>query len=192
MMIYLYLKTHNVTGLKYLGKTIQDPFKYKGSGKYWVRHIKKHGYDVTTEVIAECETEEEFKKIGIHYSKLWNIIESKDFANLVAEEGGGVTGLKHSEETREKLSIAAAIRSRTTEGKLQFQKIRINGGIRPFTNETKLKISATLKGQKHTPERKAKIKAARAKQVMKPRSEETKRKISETLRRKAAEKRANK
>ena len=38
--MYLYVKTHNKSGLKYLGKTIQNPFKYKGSGTYWLRHIK--------------------------------------------------------------------------------------------------------------------------------------------------------
>jgi len=51
MTIYLYLKTHNKTGLKYLGKTIQNPYKYQGSGEYWIPHIKKHGYDVTTKIL---------------------------------------------------------------------------------------------------------------------------------------------
>jgi len=33
MTIYLYKKTHNQTGFKYLGKTnSKDPHKYKGSG----------------------------------------------------------------------------------------------------------------------------------------------------------------
>ena len=44
MPIYtLYVKTHNKTGLKYLGRTTQDPYKYKGSGTYWRSHLKKHG-----------------------------------------------------------------------------------------------------------------------------------------------------
>ena len=42
-MIYLYVKTHNKTGLKYLGKTEQDPFVYLGSGKRWLNHLNKHG-----------------------------------------------------------------------------------------------------------------------------------------------------
>lgn len=42
MTIYLYLKTHNKTGLKYLGKTVSvDPHLYQGSGTIWRRHIKK-------------------------------------------------------------------------------------------------------------------------------------------------------
>ena len=62
MSIYLYVKTHNITGLKYLGKTINpDPHSYKGSGTIWLRHIKKHGYDVTTEILKECSNNEEIK-----------------------------------------------------------------------------------------------------------------------------------
>ena len=50
-MIYLYIKTHNVTGLKYLGKTEScDPHKYKGSGKYWNIHLKKHGNDYSKQI----------------------------------------------------------------------------------------------------------------------------------------------
>ena len=40
---WLYIKEHNVTGLKYFGKTTRDPLKYKGSGTHWTRHISKHG-----------------------------------------------------------------------------------------------------------------------------------------------------
>lgn len=39
--ITLYIKIHNVTGLKYFGKTTKNnPEKYTGSGKHWKRHIK--------------------------------------------------------------------------------------------------------------------------------------------------------
>jgi len=49
---YLYVKTHNVTGLNYLGyTTAKDPHNYKGSGTYWKRHIKKYGYDFTTSIL---------------------------------------------------------------------------------------------------------------------------------------------
>lgn len=39
---HLYKKTHNITGLKYLGQTTKNPYKYRGSGTYWKRHIKIH------------------------------------------------------------------------------------------------------------------------------------------------------
>jgi len=87
--IYLYLKTHNKTGLKYLGKTIQDPYKYNGSGIHWTHHIKKYGYDITTEILFQTTDKHKLKESGLYYSNLWNIVESKDFANLTAEEGQG-------------------------------------------------------------------------------------------------------
>ena len=111
MTIYLYVKTHNKTGLKYLGKTIaKDPYKYPGSGVYWSRHLKKHGKDYTTEIIKECETQEEVAKWGLHYTNLWNIVDAKDntgrkiWANIKPEtgDGGSAKGHKKSEATREK------------------------------------------------------------------------------------------
>jgi hypothetical protein len=45
-LLTLYKKTHRKTGLKYLGYTSQDPFRYIGSGKYWCRHLKLHGNEI--------------------------------------------------------------------------------------------------------------------------------------------------
>ena len=45
---YLYIKQHKITKLKYFGKTTKDPNKYLGSGKHWIRHIKKHGLEIDT------------------------------------------------------------------------------------------------------------------------------------------------
>ena len=54
MCIYLYVKTHRKTGLKYLGKTTKkDPHAYHGSGADWKIHLKEHGYDYDTEIIRE-------------------------------------------------------------------------------------------------------------------------------------------
>lgn len=88
-IIYLYKKTHNVTGMNYLGKTSQDPFKYTGSGTYWKNHIKKHGNDVTTIILKECKDIDELKKWGIYYSELWNIVKSNEWANIRPESGDG-------------------------------------------------------------------------------------------------------
>lgn len=86
---YLYLKTHNKTGLKYLGKTHRDPFKYKGSGVRWLKHLKVHGNDVKTEILKECSDKNEVIFWGEYYSDLWNVVESNDFANLQRETGDG-------------------------------------------------------------------------------------------------------
>jgi hypothetical protein len=96
MTIYsLYVKTHTITGLKYLGYTSEDPFKYKGSGHYWKRHISKHGYYIETNIIFQTTDLVEIKSMGQHYSKLWNIVEAIDnngnklWANLKEESGQG-------------------------------------------------------------------------------------------------------
>lgn len=90
MIIYLYKKTHNLTGLKYLGKTKnKNPYTYTGSGKLWLRHIKKHGYNVSTEILRECKSTEELKYWGQFYSQLWDIVGSDEWANLKIEMGDG-------------------------------------------------------------------------------------------------------
>lgn len=98
--VYLLLKTHNVTGKKYLCRHVTNYkdtcFSYKGSGTYWRQHLEKHGNDISTEILAECDSIEEARILGIHYSKKWNVVESTDFANLVPEDGqGGAEVSKH-------------------------------------------------------------------------------------------------
>ena len=89
MKNYLYLKTHNKTGLKYLGKTVKNPHSYLGSGKHWRRHLAKHGNDITTEILLETEDQIELSNAGLYYSNLWNIVEDKGFANMRPESGDG-------------------------------------------------------------------------------------------------------
>ena len=88
-MYYLYLKTHNTTGLNYLGYTSQDPLVYRGSGKYWLRHLAKHGYDVSTKILFKSSDKNAIKARGIELSKLLNIVESVDYANLIEERADG-------------------------------------------------------------------------------------------------------
>jgi hypothetical protein len=107
MTIYLYVKTHKVTGLKYLGTTVsKNPHAYKGSGKYWRNHIEKHGYEVDTEILFETNNKEELTEKGLYYSELWNVVESKEWANLKPETGAGggyVAGSESAEQVSSKL-----------------------------------------------------------------------------------------
>lgn len=95
IIYYLYVKTHRKTGLKYLGQTKKNPFKYKGSGVDWLRHIIIHGNEVDTEIILTTENIEERNYWGRHYSKVWNIVNAQDdygnkiWANRIPETGGG-------------------------------------------------------------------------------------------------------
>jgi hypothetical protein len=92
---YLYMKTHQKTGLKYLGYTQRNPYEYVGSGSYWTWHLKKHGYNIDTEVLLETTSKDEIKSVGQYYSQKWNIVEARGdndkklWANLKPEEGRG-------------------------------------------------------------------------------------------------------
>jgi hypothetical protein len=109
-MMYLYLKTHNVTGYRYLGKTVRDPFKYRGSGILWQRHITKHGNDVSTLVLLATEDKRELAETGLFFSKLYNVVIDPSFANLTEESGqGGFT--KYTKARNEKISKALRGRS---------------------------------------------------------------------------------
>lgn len=151
MIIYLYKKTHIITGLKYLGKTtVVGPHNYKGSGKYWKAHIKSHGYDVTTEILKECTSNEEIKYWGKYYSELWNIVESDEWANLKPEDGDG--GAQHmTHDYKLKISNSSKGRKFTDEHRNNLSKSG-RGRIDTRTLETKLlaaqKASKSLKGKK--------------------------------------------
>lgn len=162
---YLYVKTHLASGLKYLGFTEKDPYSYKGSGTRWKNHIRKHGYNVNTNILLSTNSYEELVETGIFFSKLFNVVESDEWANLIPESGEGVGGLKHNSETRAKMS----------EAKLGKHR-------KPHTEDSKLQISESLKGKKRKPfseEHKRKIAQASKEHLKRPLSDEHKRKISE-------------
>jgi|688.fasta_scaffold370954_2 hypothetical protein len=158
---YLYVKTHNVTGLKYFGKTTKsDPHKYLGSGTYWLEHIKIHGNSITTEIIGLFTDKDDCRSAAVKFSRENNIIHAlnengkKIWANLVMENGldGGDTGRTNygplSDSTKEKISTLK-------KGKKPWNTglIGVNPGNRnPRTQEQKEKISKKLSGRKRSTE----------------------------------------
>lgn len=95
MKLYLMIKTHNITGKKYLCKkqaeTEKLAIRYSGSGLKWKLHIKEFGKDFTTEILFVCpiENKEEFKKVAIDYSHKLNILNNPVWMNMILEDGGG-------------------------------------------------------------------------------------------------------
>ena len=139
MLYRLYKKTHRDTGLKYLGYTKSvDPHEYQGSGKYWSWHIEKHGYNVDTEILFETTSKQEINEKGLYYSKLWNVVESDEWANLKPESGSGGT-FTHREDSIEKIRD------------YQLKKIWTEKAIATRTANC-LKASNARKGSKWTTE----------------------------------------
>lgn len=112
----LYIKRHSVTGKRYFGKsTRQNINSYKGSGKKWSNHIKKHGREhVVTEWISDWfYDKEEIQSFALSFSEIFDIVEDDSWANMKVENGldggsnkgnGGFTGKKHTKEHCEYLS----------------------------------------------------------------------------------------
>lgn len=163
MTIYLYVKQHSITGLKYFGKTTKpDPFKYMGSGDYWINHIKKYGREhVRTTQLWGFDNQQLCTEFALTFSKNNDIVESKDWANLVPENGtggGSFKGRKLSEQTKEKMSIS---RTGFKYGAEFGENVRQRKLGVKLSEETRKKLSAAKIGKK--------------------RSEEAKRKTSESL-----------
>ena len=115
MTIYLYVKTHNKTGLKYLGKTkSKNPHRYPGSGTYWRQHLEENGYTYSTTILKECQHPAMVRFWGEYYSKLWNVVESSEWANAIPETGGG-PGAKKGEPKKPE-AIKKMVEKRKSKG----------------------------------------------------------------------------
>jgi len=119
--VCLYIFTHNITGLKYFGKTTRYFTKedlqenYSGSGIYWNRHLNKFGKDLSVEIYGIYNLEE-VEEIAIKFSKDNNIVKAingsgdrkgkKVWANERFENGldGNIKGTICKENTKEKIS----------------------------------------------------------------------------------------
>ena len=100
---YLLLKKHDITGLKYLCYhfgTESSCFKYKGSGSYWLSHLKKHKNCISTIILDESHDKSDISKSGELYSAMWDVVNSKNFANLIIENAESDASKLHTPEAR--------------------------------------------------------------------------------------------
>lgn len=165
MTIYLYVKQHNITMLKYFGKTTRDPYSYNGSGKYWKRHISKYGLDISTLYVHRFEDSEECKKFALEFSETNNIVESTEWANLKPENGSdGGDNSKFIDYTKTHSSI---------KGKT-YEEIYGNDRGTDLRKQRALSNSRTKRGVPMSEEQKQKRRHSYG-----PRSNEFKNKLSE-------------
>lgn len=153
---YLYVKTHNVTGLKYFGKTTKpNPHAYRGSGVYWLAHLKINGNDVSTEIIGFFVDKDECVKAALKFSEDNNIVNAlnedgkKVWANQIIENGldGGNTGRTNyppmNDDARRRISERNKGRPAWNKG----LKGCNSGNTSSRTQEQKDKISQKLTGR---------------------------------------------
>lgn len=166
MTIYLYIKVHTKTGLKYFGKTTRNVNRYHGSGKHWQRHIKQHGSEyVKTLRVWEFKSINECTSFALKFSKDNKIVESKHWANLIEENGndGAPVGHPGCSGKRNGMFGKSAML-----GKFHNQEtkelIRSKLKDREFTDEWKEKISKAKLGKTFTEEHKAKMRGPRGPQ----------------------------
>jgi hypothetical protein len=158
-MIYLYKKTHRVTGLQYLGKTARpDPYTYPGSGKRWRAHLDKHGYEFDTEILIESEDPLEIARMGVHYSNLWNVVEDDSWANLKPESGDGGTFV-HTSEAKKKIGDARRGKASGFKGK-SYNEIQKDSEAAKQRRENHSKLmleNNPFKGKSHSLETRQKM-----------------------------------
>jgi hypothetical protein len=168
---YLYIKQHALTGKCYFGKTTSsDPVKYAGSGKHWVNHLKKHGYE-HVETLWYClfYEQEDLKKFALLFSDQQDIVKSDHWLNLMVENGldgpGRMKGHEVTKETRAKISKARTGNVVISESTKAAISERWKG--REITSEHRAIISATHKGKVVSEETCAKLSnAAKSRQIL--------------------------
>jgi len=172
MIIY---KTTNLVNRKiYIGQDVNNDPKYLGSGKLLLNAIKKYGKNnFQKEILETCLTTDELNKREQYWIKELDSTNRKIGYNI--SFGGQLSswkGLKHSEETKEKIS-------QSLKGKKPWNKGKEN----VYCDETKTKMSKAKLGKqiwlgkKHSDETKKKLSKINLGKVH---SEETKRKMSDS------------
>jgi len=187
-MMIIYRAKNILNGHCYIGMTIETlarrrsqhysdaKRKNKSSDNYFYNAIRKYGEDnFTWEVITKCDTKSKMVMLEKFYITVYGKMGS--IYNL--REGGD--GGKHSEKTKQKISLTLKGRVSPMKGREQTKEAKrklheVNLG-KKLSEETKQKISKANLGKKQSEEAKKKISEAC---LSKKFSTETKQKLRES------------
>lgn len=166
MKIYLYIKQHEITGKKYLGHTrTRNPWKYPGSGAYWIPHFKKYGKEyIKTLNVFEFDNQEEATNAAMWLSIIYDIVNSDEWANQIPENALPNTyGMKrkHSEETKTKMSLALKNKTFSETHKENMRKPKSEkhkeNMRKPKSEKHRENMSKSAKNRKHSEETRKKM-----------------------------------
>jgi group I intron endonuclease len=163
----IYLVTNKLNGKQYVGQTIVARNRV-GHGKLVRQAYKKNGYSNFTyePICAEIVDRPTLNFI----ERFWISVMESQAPNGYNIENGGSSKGKVSEETKEKLRLAVTGFKHTEEAKRKISEANKNR-----SPETLAKISAANKGRFVSAELKARISAGN---IGKKRSEETRKRMS--------------
>ncbi len=183
----LYLHTHKINGLKYLGFTSnlkRRGYEYKNDNSMWGAHLRKYGEDYTTEILYEGDNQELLSNHAIAYSLVHKIWDNSEYANLELENGlnGGVPtkwknqatvdlyrsrlgekngffGKHHTEKHKQQTHerFAGIPLSEEHKKKLKGPRPHTSGKNSPLWGVHKIGKDAPFYGHKHTSESKRAI-----------------------------------
>lgn len=156
---FVYETKCKVTGKFYRGKHSTDNLDdgYLGSGRWICYGRKKYGDDRYERSILEfCESSE--KALSREFDLVAEVLENPLCMNLIPGGSGGatMTGKKHSEETKQKMSKSSLGKPKSETHRQNWKAAQT---FKPLSEETKAKMSASKKGKPKAPEHIEKIKA---------------------------------
>jgi len=175
----IYKITNTVTGKFYIGSAVNIKQRWSvhrcqlSANTHSNRHLQnswnKHGEDsFTFEVLEYCEKERLIEREQFY-------IDNEKPAYNISPTAGNSLGVKHTDDTKRKVSEAKKGFKHTDESKRKISEAR-KGKVK--SDETKRKISEANKGEKHA-------------MYGKHHTDETKRKMSEAMKRYWAERLSN-